>query len=233
MTISSPSFCASSGLFPAMYCSIESRRCLIIEPIVAMTSASSSAFFNSISRYMIWLLSSRSVPSRCLSRARAASFISESMRSVSIAVFGSGTKIGRRLQRVSAAFRETRPTLLSRGDWIRLREELHHSLPRLFQGALLGRQRLLLTFDRRLLVVLALPDFTQDASLLALFLEALHGVLERLAFLHSHARHVPNHHLPRNPNSGSQMFARSYPTKTAQYSREEAAVNARRTPRAL
>src|SRR5262249_4201949 len=71
-----------------------------------------------------------------------------------------------------------------------------HSLPRLLQGALLRRQRLLLSLDRRLLVVLALPDLAQDACLLALFLEALHGVLERLAFLDAHARHSPNHHLP-------------------------------------
>src|SRR6267143_229334 len=73
---------------------------------------------------------------------------------------------------------------------------LHHALPRLLEGALLRRQRLLLALDRRLLVVLALPDLAQDTSLLALFLEALHGVLERLAFLDSHARHSPNHHLP-------------------------------------
>src|SRR5467141_2379942 len=73
---------------------------------------------------------------------------------------------------------------------------LHHALPRLLEGALLCRQRLLLALDRRLLVVLALPDLAQDTSLLALFLEALHGVLERLAFLDAHARHSPNHHLP-------------------------------------
>src|ERR1051325_11054732 len=68
-------------------------------------------------------------------------------------------------------------------------KELHHALPRLLEGALLRRQRLLLALDRRLLVVLALPDLAQDACLLALLLEALHGVLERLAFFDSHARH--------------------------------------------
>src|SRR5882672_3108443 len=77
---------------------------------------------------------------------------------------------------------------------------LHHALPRLLEGALLRRQRLLLALDRRLLVVLALPDLTQDSSLLALLLEALHGVLERLAFLHSHARHSCYH----PPFDGSQ-----------------------------
>src|SRR5712672_2648129 len=81
---------------------------------------------------------------------------------------------------------------------------LHHALPRLLEGALLCRQRLLLALDRRLLVVLALPDLAQDTSLLALFLEALHGVLERLAFLDAHARHSPNHHLPAREGLASR-----------------------------
>src|SRR2546423_1658329 len=75
-------------------------------------------------------------------------------------------------------------------------KRLHHAFSRLLQGALLRRQRLLLALDGRLLVVLALPDLAQDASFLALFLEALHRVLERLPFLDAHARHSPNHHLP-------------------------------------
>src|ERR1700704_3913270 len=62
---------------------------------------------------------------------------------------------------------------------------LHHALPRLLEGALLCRQRLLLALDRRLLIVLALPDLAQDTSLLALFLEALHGVLKQIPFLFS------------------------------------------------
>src|SRR5262245_38325221 len=66
---------------------------------------------------------------------------------------------------------------------------LHHALAKLLEGALLRRQRLLLALDRRLLVVLALPDLAQDARLLALLLEALHRVLERLAFLDANARH--------------------------------------------
>src|SRR5207302_9406670 len=80
---------------------------------------------------------------------------------------------------------------------------LHRPLPRLLEGALLRRQRLLLALDRRLLIVLALPDLAQDSSLLALLLEALHGVLERLAFLHSHARHSRYHHLPTGPKGPS------------------------------
>src|SRR5438270_10350494 len=81
------------------------------------------------------------------------------------------------------------PSSSSRGGVIPKRGGLHHPLPRLLEGALLGRQRLLLALHRRLLVVLALPDLAQDACLFALLLEALHGVFERLAFLHSHARH--------------------------------------------
>src|SRR5882724_8610350 len=84
---------------------------------------------------------------------------------------------------------------------------LHHALPRFLQRALLRRQRLLLALDRRLLVVLALPDLAQDASLLALLLEALHGVFERLAFLDAHARHSPNHHLPARERASGRNSA--------------------------
>src|SRR5882757_9183427 len=98
---------------------------------------------------------------------------------------------------------------------------LHHALPRLLEGALLCGQRLLLALDRRFLVVLALPDLAQDASLLALFLEALHGVLERLAFLDTHARHSPNHHLPAREGP---RFTRRSPAKTRQYMRRQGAV---------
>src|SRR5438270_11660565 len=79
---------------------------------------------------------------------------------------------------------------------IQRRKRLHHAFSRLLQGALLRRQRLLLALDGRLLVVLALPDLAQDASFLALLLEALHRVLERLPFVDPHARHSPIHHLP-------------------------------------
>src|SRR5882724_8504126 len=106
---------------------------------------------------------------------------------------------------------------------------LHHALPRLLEGALLRRQRLLLALDRRLLVVLALPDLAQDTSLLALFLEALHGVLERLAFLDAHARHSPNHHLPAREGP---RFTRRSPAKARQYMRRQGAVKPTRARQA-
>src|SRR6266851_3026575 len=88
-----------------------------------------------------------------------------------------------------------------------------------YLSALLGRQRLLLALDRRFLIVLALPDLAQDACLLALLLEALHGVLERLAFLDPHARHSRNHH----PSRGTRMprFLRA-----REYTRGRSSVNA-------
>src|SRR5439155_4803006 len=99
------------------------------------------------------------------------------------------------------------------------RKGLHHSLPRLLEGALLRRQRLLLALDRRLLVVLALPDLAQDACLLALLLEALHGVFERLAFLDAHARHSRNHHPSRDTRvprlfESARVYARSEECQT-------------------
>src|SRR5207253_10584076 len=94
-----------------------------------------------------------------------------------------------------------------RAGKLRASERLHHPLPCLLEGALLRRQRLLLALDRRLLVVLALPDLAQDASLLALLLEALHGVFERLAFLDAHARHSPNHHLPARERASGRNSA--------------------------
>src|SRR5207248_3349884 len=71
-------------------------------------------------------------------------------------------------------------------------------------------QRLLLALDRRLLIVLALPDLAQDACLLALLLEALHGVLERLAFLDAHARHSRNHRPSRGTPVPPVLEAREY-----------------------
>src|SRR2546426_9087405 len=194
MAISACSFAASSGRFPARYCAAESLRCLIIDPITPTTSASSSGFAFSISRYFIWLLSRRSVPSRRASLARAASFMSASIRSASIA---SRSKAPREIVAQGP---------LGTGVDSE-RKELHHSLPRLLQGALLRRQRLLLALDRRLFVVLALPDLAQDASFFALLLEALHGVLERLAFLDAHARHSPNHHFPAREGASGRNSA--------------------------
>src|SRR5207253_9069980 len=94
-----------------------------------------------------------------------------------------------------------------RAGKLRASERLHHPLPCLLEGALLRRQRLLLALDGRFLVVLALPDLAQDASLLALLLEALHGVFERLAFLDAHARHSPNHHLPARERASGRNSA--------------------------
>src|SRR6267142_1982365 len=176
--------------------------------MTATTSASSSGFAFSISRYFIWLLSRRSVPSRRASLARAASFMSESIRSTSISTRSRPARAVRPRERGDTI--ETMPPR----SWVVVgsrAEGLHHPFPRLLQGALLRRQRLLLALDRRLLVVLALPDLAQDACLFALLLEALHGVFERLAFLVSHARHS----------------LESPPFGTAKVPRENAAVYAR------
>src|SRR2546421_568229 len=193
MAISAFSFSASSGRPPGEYCAAESLRCLIMEPITAITSASSSACPFSNSRYFIWLFSMRMVPRRRASFARAAFFMSASIWSASISFSIKGPRRGRVRGLVSKV-------------WIQS-ERLHHSLSRLLQGALLRRQRLLLALDRRLLVVLALPDLAQDASLFALLLEALHGVLERLAFLDAHARHSPNHHFPAREGASGRNSA--------------------------
>src|SRR6266702_5268170 len=63
------------------------------------------------------------------------------------------------------------------------------ALAQLLDGALLGGEGLLLALDARLLVVLALADLREDAGLLALLLETLHGVLEGFAILDSHSGH--------------------------------------------
>src|SRR6202012_4822862 len=99
-------------------------------------------------------------PSRRLSCARAASFISASMRSVSI------SRLLCKKPGVEIGVGKTRRSLCNPPDSLDLGLQgkmdsvcgkgLHHALARLLQGALLGRQRLLLAFDRRLLVVLAL-----------------------------------------------------------------------------
>src|SRR5919108_131376 len=185
MTISAFSASASSGRPPALYCEAESRRCLMSVCTTPITSGSSSALPVSISRYLSALLSIRSVPRRRLSCARAASFMSASIRSLSMTTWDAAF----------ARFGEARKSqCIPSGG-------LHHSLPCLLEGALLRRQRLLLALDGRLLIVLALPDFAQDASLLALLLEALHRVFERLAFLDAHARHSRNHH----PSRGTRI----------------------------
>src|SRR5947209_5005710 len=90
MAISAFSLSASSGRPPALYWAAESRRCLISVWATATISASSSAFPVSISRYLSALLSIRSVPRRRLSCARAASFISASIRSLSMSTLGRG-----------------------------------------------------------------------------------------------------------------------------------------------
>src|SRR6266849_1399226 len=164
MAISAFSLSASSGRPPALYWAAASRRCLMSVWVTATTSASSSALPVSISRYLSALFSIRSVPRRRLSCARAASFIYASIRSLSMPTLGRGPA------RLLSARRA--------GETPSLGKRLHHPLPCLLQGALLGRQRLLLALDRRFLIVLALPDLAQDACLLALLLEALHGVLE-------------------------------------------------------
>src|SRR6266851_1826730 len=182
MAISAFSLSASSGRPPALYWAAASLRCLIKVWTTVTISGSSSTLLVSISLYLSALFSIRSVPRRRLSCARAASFISASIRSLSMPTLGRGPA------RLLSARRA--------GETPSLGKRLHHPLPCLLQGALLGRQRLLLALDRRFLIVLALPDLAQDACLLALLLEALHGVLERLAFLDPHARHSWNHHLP-------------------------------------
>src|ERR671935_1143276 len=189
MTISAFSASASSGRPPAVYCAAESRRCLISVCTTPITSGSSSTLPVSISRYLSALFSIRSVPRRRLSCARAASFMSASIRSLSMTTW-------------DAAFARSQ-RCAQKPMHSELEEGLHHSLPCLLEGALLRRQRLLLALDGRLLVVLALPDFAQDASLLALLLEALHRVFERLAFLDAHARHSRNHH----PSRGTRIPA--------------------------
>src|SRR5712664_2789571 len=197
MTISAFSLAASSGRLPLVNCAAESLRCLIIEPITPTASASSSGLAFSISRYYIWLFSMRSDPRRRASLARAASFMSASIRSTSMSCSIKG------LARTARARpREKRCGFRAKG--------LHHALPRLLEGALLCRQRLLLALDRRLFVVLALPDLAQDTRLLALFLEALHGVLERLAFLDAHARHSRYHRLLKgseDPRENAAVYA--------------------------
>src|SRR5712692_8814507 len=195
MAISAFSLSASSGRPPALYWAAESRRCLMSVWVTATTSGSSSALPVSISRYLSALFSIRSVPRRRLSCARAASFISASIRSLSMPTLGRGP---------ARLIRREGPVNSEPG------KRLHHPLPCLLQGALLGRQRLLLALDRRLLIVLALPDLAQDACLLALLLEALHGVLERLAFLDAHVRHSRNHHPSRGTRVPLLLRAREY-----------------------
>src|SRR5712671_1510717 len=90
MTISAFSLSASSGRPPALYWAAESRRCLMSVWATATTSASSSALPVSISRYLSALFSIRKVPRRRLSCARAASFISASIRSLSMSTLGRG-----------------------------------------------------------------------------------------------------------------------------------------------
>src|SRR5438477_1266137 len=210
MAISAFSASASSGRPPALYCEAESRRCLMSVCTTPTISGSSTTFPVSISRYLSALLSIRSVPRRRLSCARAASFMSASIRSLSMSTLARGP--ARRL-------------LARRAGELRDSERLHHPLPCLLQGALLRRQRLLLALDRRLLVVLALPDLAQDAGLLALLLEALHGVLERLAFLDAHARHSRNH----RPSRGTRI-PRNF-LRTREYTRGPGAVNESRGSR--
>src|SRR5438874_8662778 len=142
------------------------------------TSASDSSLFISISRYLSALFSMRRVPSRCLSRARAASFNSPSIRSISIPEAAAPSQ-----QRAPPRGEAGPERILERY------RATSYALARLLESALLRRERLLLALHRRLLVVLALADLAQDPRLLALLLETLHGVFERLAFLHAHARH--------------------------------------------
>src|SRR5882724_4256525 len=218
MAISAFSLAASSGRLPLANCAAESLRCLIIEPITPTTSASSSGLAFSISRYFIWLFSMRSVPSRRASLARAASFMSASIRSASMSCsIKAPARAARRGGGHHATGRGTPSNGVPQGVGFRAKG-LHHALSRLLEGALLCRQRLLLALDRRLLVVLALPDLAQDASLFALLLEALHGVLERLAFLDAHARHSPNHHLPAREGASGRNSA----------SRKRASISAER-----
>ena len=62
-------------------------------------------------------------------------------------------------------------------------------LTRLLHGALSRCDGLLLLPDARLLEMLALTYVGKDSCLLALFLEALHRVLEGLTVLDTHGRH--------------------------------------------
>src|SRR5258707_280366 len=129
-----------------------------------------------------------------------------------------------RSRRASVRRRRWRPRsafFLRLTDGFRKREHYEKPSVKRKKKALLGRQRLLLTLDRRLLIVLALPDLAQDACLLALLLEALHGVLERLAFLDAHARHSRNHH----PSRGTQL-PRVWEAR--EYTREWRGVNGSR-----
>src|SRR3990170_1040502 len=68
-----------------------------------------------------------------------------------------------------------------------------HPLPAQFlhflQGALPGRQRLLLPLDAGLLVMLALADLRKDTGFLTLFFEPFQYALKGLLFLHADARH--------------------------------------------
>src|SRR4051812_9173436 len=176
MPISASSFCASSGRPPPRNWAAESLRCLMSVCATCTTSASESSLSTSISRYLSALFSMRSVPSRCLSRAFAASFSSSSIRWIN-------------MRKAAAPSRKSGPEERGARAGNEGRYELHHPFSCLLQRALLRRERLLLALDRRLLVVLALADLAQDPRLLALLLEALHGVLERLAFLHTHTRH--------------------------------------------
>src|ERR1700694_863200 len=143
MTISAFSFAASSGRPPAAYWAAESFRCLIIEPITATTSASSSGLAFSISRYFIWLFSRRSAPSLRASFARAASFMSASIRSTSMSSRSKAPHDGGHHESMGDTMEWCPPGFRAKG--------LHHALPRLLEGALLRRQRLLLALDRRLL----------------------------------------------------------------------------------
>src|SRR5690606_10144334 len=66
-------------------------------------------------------------------------------------------------------------------------------LAELLERPLLGGQSLLLPLDGGLFVVLALADFREDPSLLALLLEALQRVLEAFALSHAYAWHSLRH----------------------------------------
>ena len=69
------------GDWPSGYCSIESLRCLSILSITATTAVSSSSMRSSTSLRLIAASSRRIAPSRAVSRARMAVFMSSVMRS--------------------------------------------------------------------------------------------------------------------------------------------------------